>query len=77
VRMVVVRRCVRSTCRLCALVGSRRFVVVPFLASFSIPRASAHPYIAANADTATLLSDSATQGSAFSQARELLRAEDL
>jgi hypothetical protein len=77
VRIVVVRRCVRSTCRLRALVGGRLFVVVPFLASFGIPRAPAHPNIAANADTATLLSDSATQGSAFGQTRELLRAEDL
>jgi len=75
--MVVVRRCVRSTSGLRALVGGRLFVIVPFLASLRIPRTSTHPNIAANTNTATLLSDSAAQGSAFSQTRELLRAEDL
>ena len=76
-RMVVVRRCVGSTCGLRALVGGRLFVIVPFLASLRIPRAPPHPHIAANTDAATLLSDGATQRSAFSQTRELLRAEDL
>ena len=76
-RMVIVRSCVGSTCGLRALVGGRLFIVVPFLASLCIPRAPAHPYIAANANTATLLGNSATQGGAFGQTRELLRAEDL
>lgn len=75
--VVVVRRRVGSTCRLRALVGRRLFVIVPFLASLRVPRIPAHPNVAANADTATLLSDSAAEGSAFGKTRELLRAEDL
>jgi len=74
---VVVRRRVGSVCGLRALVGGRLFVIVPILASLRIPWAPAHPNIAANTDTAALLGDSATQGSAFGQTRELLRAEDL
>ena len=75
--VVAVRRCVGSVCGLRALVGGQLFIIVPFFASLRIPWAPAHPNIAANTDTATLLSYSATQGSAFGQTRELLRAEYL
>ena len=74
---VVVRRCVCSTCDLCALICCRLFIVIPFLSSLCVSRAPTHPNIAADTDTAALLSDSATQGSAFGQTRELLRAVDL
>jgi hypothetical protein len=74
---IVVWRCVGCTCDLRALVGSRLFIVIPFLASFGIPWAPAHPDVATNADTTALLSDSAAEGSAFGQTRELLRAVDL
>jgi len=77
VAIVAVRRCVGSTCHLRTLIGCRIFVIVPFLASLGIPWTSAHPDIAANADTAALLGDGATQGSALGQTRELLRTEDL
>lgn len=74
---VAVRWCVGSTCHFCALIGCRLFVVVPFLASLALSWVPAHPHIAAYADTATLLGDSAAQRSAFGQTRELLRTEHL
>jgi hypothetical protein len=69
--------CVGSTCDLRALIGCRILVIVPFLSSLGVPWSPAHPDIAANANTTALLSDSATQGSTFSQTRELLRTVDL
>lgn len=70
---VVVRWCVGSTCHLRALIRCRVFVLIPILASLGIARISAHPDIATYAYATALFSDGAAEGSAFCEARELLR----
>jgi hypothetical protein len=58
-----------------ALVATALLVVlVPILRRLVL--ATPHPYITANADAATLLSDHTTQCSALGQARKLLGGED-
>lgn len=74
---VVVRWCVGSTCHLRALIRCRVFVLIPILASLGIARISAHPDIATYAYATALFSDGAAEGSAFCEARELLRAVHL
>lgn len=71
---IVVRWCVGDTGGLCALIGSRVFVLIPILASLGIARCGpAHPDIATNAYTTALLGDSPAKCSAFGQTGELLR----
>lgn len=75
-RSGVVHRCVRSTCCLCTLFRGLFLVLIP-LPPAGFRRLSAHPHIAANANTAALLGDRTAEGGAFSETGESLGAEDL